>query len=139
MTPNANQAPTTIAPIRPIKFRNGRPIEVFSEIFTDMIGTHLNQNLIQLMPPLYNPDYRIDLAHLLVETLFHTFDTYSSLFTFFLFEYYTINLVKDRIYSPKKTVHPSIKHYIPCSLGSLDVMFFSALGLAIESLLLFLN
>jgi len=44
---------------------------VLSFIFIDMIGTHLNQNLIQLMPPLYNPDYRIDLAHLLVETLFH--------------------------------------------------------------------
>jgi hypothetical protein len=54
--------------------------EIVSGFFIDMKGTHQNQNLIQLMPPLYNPDYRIDLVRLLVEILYHIVYIASSLY-----------------------------------------------------------
>jgi hypothetical protein len=38
--------------------------EIVSGFFIDMKGTHLNQNLIQLKPPLYNPGYKINLIRL---------------------------------------------------------------------------
>src|SRR6056300_1090332 len=71
MTPNANHAPTIMAPINPIKLRNGRPIFVLSEIFTDMIDTHQNLNLILLMLLLYIVDCKINPIHLLHQTLLY--------------------------------------------------------------------
>ena len=37
MTPNANQAPIRIAEIKPIKFLNGNPIDVFSLMSSDLL------------------------------------------------------------------------------------------------------
>src|SRR5210317_152811 len=67
-----------MAPINPIKLRNGRPIFVLSEIFTDMIDTHQNLNLILLMPLLSI------LITGFIQLLF-LFKFFLTLFTFFHF------------------------------------------------------